>query len=282
MAGTDRKSKKISRGHIFIYLVLILGSVVMIFPFLWMILTSFKTVPETTLVPPTFFPESFQNTAAYIQVTNSLPFLKLYYNTLMMIFIRVICAVVFSSMAAYAFAKVYFPLKNLCFALVVSQLMFPAQVFILPQYEMISAIGKTDSIFALVFPGLVSAFGTFFLRQTYMGIPDDLIEAARIDGCGQFRTFASIAFPLTKTAIAALAVFTALFAYADLMWPLIVNTKLDMLTLSSGLSTLRGQFSVNYPNLMAGSVLAMVPMIVIYLIFQKQFIEGIALTGTKA
>lgn len=115
-----------------------------------------------------------------------------------------------------------------------------------------------------------------------MGIPDDLIEAARIDGCGQFRTFVSIAFPLTKTAIAALAVFTALFAYADLMWPLIVNTKLDMLTLSSGLSTLRGQFSVNYPNLMAGSVLAMVPMIVIYLIFQKQFIEGIALTGTKA
>ena len=247
-----------------------------------MILTSFKSVPETTLVPPTFFPESFQNTAAYIQVTNSLPFLKLYYNTLMMIFIRVVCAVVFSSMAAYAFAKVHFPMKNLCFALVVSQLMFPAQVFILPQYEMISAIGRTDSIFALVFPGLVSAFGTFFLRQTYMGIPDDLIEAARIDGCGQFRTFVSIAFPLTKTAIAALAVFTALFAYADLMWPLIVNTKLDMLTLSSGLSTLRGQFSVNYPNLMAGSVLAMVPMIVIYLIFQKQFIEGIALTGTKA
>ena len=248
MAETSRKGRKISKANIFIYLVLILGSVIMIFPFLWMILTSFKSVPETTLVPPTFFPASFENTAAYTQVTNSLPFLKLYYNTLMMIFIRVICAVVFSSMAAYAFAKVHFPLKNLCFALVVSQLMFPAQVFILPQYEMISAIGKTDSIFALVFPGLVSAFGTFFLRQTYMGIPDDLIEAARIDGCGQFRTFVSIAFPLTKTAIAALAVFTALFAYADLMWPLIVNTKLDMLTLSSGLSTLRGQFSVNYPN----------------------------------
>lgn len=271
-----------NKGHVLIYLVLLLGSVIMIFPFLWMILTSFKSVPETTMVPPTFLPASFKNTAAYTQVTNSLPFLKLYYNTLMMILVRVICAVVFSSMAAYAFAKVKFPLKNLFFALVVSQLMFPAQVFILPQYEMISAMGRTDSIFALVFPGLVSAFGTFFLRQTYMGIPDDLIEAARIDGCGQFRTFVSIAFPLTKTSIAALAVFTALFAYGDLMWPLIVNTKLDMLTLSSGLSTLRGQFSVNYPNLMAGSVLAMLPMIVIYLIFQKQFIEGIALTGTKA
>ena len=273
---------KIKKGNILVYLVLILGSVLMIFPFIWMISTSFKTVPETTLIPPTLLPASFSNTAAYEQVTKSLPFFNLYFNTIMMIVIRVICAVVFSSMAAYAFAKVNFPLKNLFFMIVLSQLMFPAQVFILPQYEMISALGKTDSLFALVFPALVSAFGTFFLRQTYMGIPDDLLEAARIDGCGHFRSFSSIAFPLTKTAMAALAVFTALFAYGDLMWPLIVNTKLDKLTLSSGLSTLRGQFSVNYPNLMAGSVLAMIPMIIIYIIFQRQFIEGIALTGTKA
>ena len=273
---------KIKKGNILVYLVLILGSVLMIFPFIWMISTSFKTVPETTLIPPTLLPASFSNTAAYEQVTKSLPFFNLYFNTIMMIVIRVICAVVFSSMAAYAFAKVNFPLKNLFFMIVLSQLMFPAQVFILPQYEMISALGKTDSLFALVFPALVSAFGTFFLRQTYMGIPDDLLEAARIDGCGHFRRFLSIAFPLTKTAMAALAVFTALFAYGDLMWPLIVNTKLDKLTLSSGLSTLRGQFSVNYPNLMAGSVLAMIPMIIIYIIFQRQFIEGIALTGTKA
>ena len=253
---------KIKKGNILVYLVLILGSVLMIFPFIWMISTSFKTVPETTLIPPTLLPASFSNTAAYEQVTKSLPFFNLYFNTIMMIVIRVICAVVFSSMAAYAFAKVNFPLKNLFFMIVLSQLMFPAQVFILPQYEMISALGKTDSLFALVFPALVSAFGTFFLRH--------------------FRSFISIAFPLTKTAMAALAVFTALFAYGDLMWPLIVNTKLDKLTLSSGLSTLRGQFSVNYPNLMAGSVLAMIPMIIIYIIFQRQFIEGIALTGTKA
>ena len=256
---------KIKKGNILVYLVLILGSVLMIFPFIWMISTSFKTVPETTLIPPTLLPASFSNTAAYEQVTKSLPFFNLYFNTIMMIVIQV-----------------NFPLKNLFFMIVLSQLMFPAQVFILPQYEMISALGKTDSLFALVFPALVSAFGTFFLRQTYMGIPDDLLEAARIDGCGHFRSFISIAFPLTKTAMAALAVFTALFAYGDLMWPLIVNTKLDKLTLSSGLSTLRGQFSVNYPNLMAGSVLAMIPMIIIYIIFQRQFIEGIALTGTKA
>lgn len=273
--------KKVARGKFIIHFILAFGSVIMIFPFIWMVMTSFKSVPETTLIPPSLFPESFKNTAAYVQVTSSLPFVKLYFNTLMMIFIRVICAVVFSSMAAYAFAKVNFPLKNLFFMLVLSQLMFPAQVFILPQYEMIAKLKMTDSIFALVFPGLVSAFGTFFLRQTYMGIPDSLLEAARIDGCGHFRSFLKIAFPLTKTSVAALAVFTALFAYGDLMWPLIVNTKLDKLTLSSGLSTLRGQYAVNYPNLMAGSVLAMIPMIIIYVIFQRQFIEGIALTGTK-
>lgn len=282
MAQNKAAGKRWGKGNIIIYLILALGSVIMIFPFIWMITTSFKTVPETTLIPPALFPKSFRNTAAYAQVTASLPFLKLYYNTLMMIVLRVICAVIFSSMAAYAFAKLKFPLKNIFFFVVLSQLMLPAQVFILPQYEIISALGKTDSIFALVFPALVSAFGTFFLRQTYMGIPDDLLEAARIDGCGHFKTFLRIAFPLTKTSVAALSVFTALFAYSDLMWPLIVNTKLDKLTLSSGLSTLRGQFAVNYPNLMAGSVLAMIPMIVIYIIFQKQFIEGIALTGTKA
>ena len=200
---------KIKKGNILVYLVLILGSVLMIFPFIWMISTSFKTVPETTLIPPTLLPASFSNTAAYEQVTKSLPFFNLYFNTIMMIVIRVICAVVFSSMAAYAFAKVNFPLKNLFFMIVLSQLMFPAQVFILPQYEMISALGKTDSLFALVFPALVSAFGTFFLRQTYMGIPDDLLEAARIDGCGHFRSCIRIAFALSKTAMEALAVFRA-------------------------------------------------------------------------
>lgn len=273
--------RKMNRGKLLVYLILALGSLMMIFPFVWMITTSFKTVPETTLIPPTLFPESFKNMASYIQVTSSLPFVKLYYNTIMMIFIRVVCAIVFSSMAAYGFAKTNFPFKNIFFMLVLSQLMFPAQVFILPQYEMVANMGMIDTVFALIFPAIVSAFGTFFLRQTYMGVPDALLEAARIDGCGHFRSFLEIAFPLTKSAVAALAVFTALFAYGDLMWPLIANTKLDKLTLSSGLSTLRGQYAVHYPNLMAGSVLAMIPMIIIYIIFQKQFIEGIALTGTK-
>ena len=146
---------------------------------------------------------------------------------------------------------------------------------------MLAKMGMLNTIFALVFPGIVSAFGTFFLRQAYMSIPNDIIEAAKLDGCNQGQIFIRIMAPLTKSALAALAVFTAVFAYSDLMWPLIANTDLNMMTLSSGLATLKGQFNTNFPVLMAGSFLAMLPMVILYVILQKQFIEGIALTGTK-
>ena len=146
---------------------------------------------------------------------------------------------------------------------------------------MLAKLGLTNTIFALVFPGLVSAFGTFFLRQAYLGIPNEIAEAAYLDGCTQWQTFTKVMVPLTTSSMAALAVFTAVFAYGDLMWPLIVNTDLNMMTLSSGLATLRGQFSTNFPVMMAGSLLAMVPMVVLYMIFQRQFIEGVAMTGGK-
>ncbi len=187
----------------------------------------------------------------------------------------------FSSAAGFAFAKLEFKGKNLLFSLVIMQMMLPSQIFIIPQYQMLAKVGLTNSMFALVFPGLVSAFGTFFLRQAYMGIPDELGEAAYLDGCTKWQTFTKVMMPLTKSSMAALTIFTAVFAYADLMWPLIANTDINMMTLSAGLSTLRGQFTTNYPVLMAGSMLAMIPMVILYLVFQKQFIEGIAMTGGK-
>ena len=207
--------------------------------------------------------------------------MKLYVNTALLILFRVLCAVAFSSAAGFAFAKLKFRGKNLLFSLVIVQMMLPSQIFIIPQDQMLARMGLTNSMFALVFPGLVSAFGTFFLRQAYMGIPDELGEAAYLDGCTKWQTFTKVMMPLTKASMAALTIFTAVFAYADLMWPLIANTDLNMMTLSAGLSTLRGQFTTNYPVLMAGSVLAMVPMVILYLVFQKQFIEGIAMTGGK-
>ena len=278
----DTKSLKRSYAisKFFTYFFLILGAVIMIFPFAWMILTSSKTVPESMQIPPTIFPnqimlDNFKDAIA------SLPFGNLYWNTILMVFFRVVCAVLFSSRAGYAFAKLKFRGKSLLFGIVLIQMSLPSQIFIIPQYQMVAKMGMANTIFALVFPGLVSAFGVFFLRQTYMSIPDEIGEAAYLDGCSQWQTFYKVMFPLTGTSVAALTIFTAVFAYGDLMWPLVVNSDLNMMTLSSGLSTLRGQFTTNFPVLMAGSLLAMLPMVVLYLIFQRQFVEGIAGTGGK-
>ncbi|MDO4549461.1 MAG: carbohydrate ABC transporter permease [Clostridia bacterium] len=273
------KSKR--RGKIIVHAILILGSFIMIFPFVWMILTSLKSLSETLLIPPTLFPSTVI-WDSYPEVLRTLPFDKLYINTLLLMFWRIVCATIFSSMAGFAFAKLEFPGKKFFFFIVLTQLMLPSQIFILPQYLMLSSMNQLNSIFALVFPGLVSAFGTFFLRQFYMSLPNDLSEAALLDGCNTGQTFLRILMPLTKTAMMALAVFTALFAYSDMMWPLIVNMQVDKMTLSAGISNLQGQHSTKYPIMMAGSTLAMLPMLGLYLVFQRQFIEGIALTGTKA
>ncbi|EOS39023.1 hypothetical protein C808_02340 [Lachnospiraceae bacterium M18-1] len=262
------------------YFFLILGAVIMIFPFVWMILTSFKTVPESMQIPPDILPKQV-NLDNFKEAIASLPFGNLYLNTILMVFFRVVCAVVFSSMAGYAFAKLKFRGKKILFGIVLIQMSLPSQIFIIPQYQMVAKMGMANTIFALVFPGLVSAFGVFFLRQAYMSIPDEVGEAAYLDGCNQWQTFYKIMFPLTGTSVAALTIFTAVFAYGDLMWPLVVNSDLKMMTLSSGLSTLRGQFTTNFPVLMACSLLAMLPMVVLYLIFQRQFVEGIAGTGGK-
>ena len=273
-----RKKKNLSMA--LAYIALILGSIIMIFPFLWMLLTSFKTNAEVLQIPPTFLP-SVWNFDSFAKVMDLLPFGNLYLNTALMILLRVVCAVVTCSMAGYAFAKLNFKFKNFWFTLVIVQQMIPGQIFIIPQYQMIAKMGMTDTIFSLVFPGLVSAFGTFFLRQAYMGIPDEVAEAAYLDGCNRWQTFTKVLFPLTKPSVAALSVFTAVFAYTDLMWPLVANTNINSTTLSAGLSSLNGQFSTNYPVLMAGSLLAMLPMVALYLVFQKQFIEGVAMTGGK-
>lgn len=272
-------SKK--RATILVYAVLIISALIMVFPFIWMILTSFKTVAESNAVPPVILPQNGLQWKNFSDATASLPFLKLYLNTGLMILFRVLCAVAFSSMAGYAFAKLNFRGKGLLFGIVLVQMSLPSQIFIIPQYQMVAKMGMANTIFALVFPGIVSAFGVFFLRQTYMGIPKEVGEAAYLDGCNQWQTFYKVMFPLTGTSVAALTIFTAVFAYSDLMWPLVVNSDLNMMTLSSGLATLRGQFSTNFPVLMAGSLLAMLPMVILYLIFQRQFIEGIASTGGK-
>ena len=247
-----------------IHIILILISITMLVPFLWMILTAFKTLSESTSVNPFVIFPSEWITENFTKVINNMDFPMLYSNTILLIVGRVVAAVLTATLAGYA---------------VLFQMMVPGQIFIIPQYLMVSAMGALNTIFALVFPGLVTAFGTFLLRQAYMGLPKDLEEAARLDGCNIPQTFLYIMAPLTRSSMVALGIFTAVFAYKDLMWPLICNK--DVMPLSAALAKMQGQYASNYPQLMAASLLACIPMIILYLIFQKQFIEGIATSGGK-
>lgn len=273
------RNRKIS--SFIIHLSLVLISITMLIPFLWMVLTAFKSITEATSVDPfIIFPQVWRKDA-FKAVFANMDFLLLYRNTLLLIFFRVLCAVVTATMAGYAFARLRFPGRDLAFSLVLFQMMVPNQVFLIPQYLMVSKMGMLNTIFALVFPGLVTAFGTFLLRQGFMGLPKDLEEAARLDGCNIGQTFLFVMMPLMRSSMVALGILTALFAYKDLMWPMIVNTDKDMLVLSSALAKMQGQYVVKFPELMAASLIACVPMIVLYILFQKQFIEGIATSGGK-
>lgn len=277
----DSLERKRKLKILLIHLILILVSLTMLVPFFWMILTSFKSITEATSVNPfVIFPKKWR-TDAFRTVFQNMNFLLLYRNTLLLIFFRVLCAVVTATLAGYAFARLHFPGRDFTFSLVLFQMMVPNQVFLIPQYLMVSKIGMLNSIFALVFPGMVTAFGTFLLRQGFMSLPNDLEEAARLDGCNIGQCFLFVMMPLMRSSMVALGIFTALFAYKDLMWPLIVNTDKDMLVLSSALAKMQGQYVVKFPELMAASLIACLPMIILYIFFQRQFIEGIATSGGK-
>ena len=278
--GQEMNGKKKNVGKGVIYILLLIGTVVMIFPFIWSVFTSFKTLPESLQVPPEILPQNW-DFINYADVWDALPFVDFFINTAVMIVARIIIAVLLSAMAAYAFARIDFPLKNLLFIIVLLPMMVPTQIFILPQYLIISNLGWANTIKALVIPGMASTFGIFLLRQFFMGIPNELEEAAVLDGCNTGQIFFRIMLPLSKSGLVSVAIFTALFAYKDLLWPLIVNTSVEKMPLSAGLAMLQGQYTTNYPQLMAGAVIAIIPMAILFLIFQKQFVEGIATTGSK-
>ena len=274
------KSKNIVSNTI-IYIVLILVSITMLVPFLWMFLTAFKTVSETTQVDPFVIVPKVWQTQNFGNVIKAMDFVRLYANTLLMVALRIVCAVLTSTLSGYAFARLNFKGKNIMFALVLLQMMIPVQIFIIPQYIMVSNLHMTNTVAGLVFPGIVSAFGTFLMRQAYMQLPRDLEEAARLDGCNIPQTCMFIMTPLVKSSMVALGIFTAVFAYKDLMWPMIVCPDNRATTLASALAKMNGQYSQKYPELMMAALISCVPMIIIYIFFQKQFIEGIATSGGK-
>ncbi len=278
----DSYEAKQRMTSVLIHAILIIFSIIMIVPFAWMILTALKTNQEAISVNPFYiFPQNGWHWENFGTVWNSYNFIILYKNTLLMIFFRVVCACLTATMAGYAFGRLNFPGKKIMFSLVLIQMMVPGQIFIIPQYLMISKMGMMNTTFGLVFPGLVTAFGTYLLKTGYEGLPKDLEEAAGLDGCNVGQRFLMIMMPLTRSSMVSLGIFTAVFAFKDLMWPMIVCTKAETTTLSAALAKMQGQFTSDYPSMMAAAVLAVVPMIIIYIIFQKQFVEGIATSGGK-
>jgi multiple sugar transport system permease protein len=251
----------------------------MVVPFAWQFLTSLKTLSSATRVPPTMGPD--WHWSNYGRVFELLPFGEQFLNTLLMAAGRTAGQLLFCSMAAYAFARLQFPGRNVLFGVFLSVLMVPPPLFVIPQYEIMANLGWLNSLQALIVPGLFSAFGVFLLRQFFLGLPKELDEAARLDGASPLRIYWSVMLPLAKPGLLALAILAMLWSWNDLFWPLVVNTDPDRMSLSAGLASLQGQFQTDYPVLMAGSLLAALPVIAVFVVMQRHFIEGIALSGNK-
>ena len=271
---------KAKLNHLIVHLILLAGTIIVVFPFLWMILTSFKTNGEAMQIPPTIIPTAWV-TDAYSEIVTAIPFATVYMNTIISAVVTTAVQVAFCAMAAYGFARIEFPFKNAIFIVLLAILMVPGQIFLIPQYLIIQNLGLVNTLPGLFLPNLFSAFGTFLLRQFFMSLPKELEEAALLDGCNRFQIFGKIMLPLVKPGIVALVIFTARFAWNDFMWPLIVNTDSQKMTLAPALSLLKGQYLTNYPVQMAGAVMAVLPLVIVFIIFQRQFIEGVAQSGIK-
>ena len=277
---TSRVQRKFSGGRLLVYLVLLLGCCITLAPFLWMILTAFKTQVEAVSIPPSILPRHW-DISSFRDLPSKLPFYRMYGNTILTAIIIVVGQLSLCSLAGYSFARIHYPGRDALFVLCLAVLMIPSSFLILPQYLTIQKMGLLNTLQAIFLPNLFSAFGTFLMRQFFMAIPQELEDAARIDGCSHGRIFLQIMLPLVKPGLVSLGVLTLRFAWNNLMWPMIVNTSPEKMTLAAGLSYLQGQYLTDYPGIMAGALLSIIPLIIIYAIFQKQFIEGIALTGIK-
>jgi len=262
------------------YTVLTSGAVVMLAPLIWMVFAGFKTLPEILTVPPTILPNgwAFDN---FISVLRDTPFVRYFFNSVLVAAITVGSVLITSSMAGYAFAKFDFPGKNILFVLVLATLMIPFQVRVIPLYVLASDLDLLDSYVGLVLPGLVDAFGIFLMRQFMQSIPSDLIDAARVDGASEPRIFLKIVLPLAKPALSALAIFTLVASWESFLWPLLVVSSPDKFTLPLGLAQFSGRFITRVDLQMAASTLTVLPLLIVFLFMQRRFIEGMATSGMK-
>ncbi|MCL2464041.1 MAG: carbohydrate ABC transporter permease [Micrococcales bacterium] len=252
----------------------------MVAPFIWQFLTSVKTLRESAVAPPVVWPSQWQwsNFRRFLEV---LPVPTLFANSLGALVLRVLGQMIIASLAAYCLARLKFRGQRALLAVFLVVLMVPPQMFIIPQYEIVRDMGWLNTVQALALPGMFSSFGMFILYQFMRSLPRELDEAARIDGANPWQIYRRVIVPLCVPALAAVAIMTSLFSWNDLLWPLVTNTAPQRMTVPVGLATLQGVQGTDYPVLMAGSLLAIVPMVLIFVFLQKQFIQGIAMSGSK-
>jgi multiple sugar transport system permease protein len=278
---TAGRGPRAGGGAWWIYLLLILGIVLLVGPFVWMVLGSIKTTGELRQVPPTWFPEN-PTLANYEDLFSRLNFLGYFFNSTVVAVAVTLGNIVFCSMLGYALAKLSFPGKRLLFVVVLGTLMVPSVVTFMPLFVLTANLGLVNTHAGLILPFLVGAFGVFLMRQFIAGLPDELLDAARVDGAGEHYIFWRIILPLCGPALATLGILTFLGSWNSFLWPLVVATSDTMYTLPVAIALFAtGQQETNIALLMAGSVVVIVPVLLVFIALQRYFTQGIAMTGIK-
>lgn len=275
--------ERLLRQHTYkvtLYLLLFTGCAIMLLPFFWMVMTSLKEESEVLRMPPQWIPKDWQ-WINYVKAWNVAPFGRYFFNSFVIAIITTIGEVTTAILAAYAFAKMRFFGKNVIFAVLLGTLMIPGEMLLIPNYVTITRLGWYNRYEALIIPWLASVFGIFLLRQFFRSIPDELQDAARIDGCSRIRFLWQIVVPLSKPAIMTVALLKFLGSWNAFLWVLIMTSSESMRTVPVGLSLFSSEVGTAYEQLMAASVLAIIPVLILFLFTQKQFIQGVARTGIK-
>ncbi len=270
-----------SRGiPLFTFTGLLLFSTVLAFPFLWMILTSFK--PEATIAqfPPRLWPTAL-TLENYANVWQRLPFARMLLNSVVMAGGVTAVSLLFDSMTAFALARLKFPGRDAIFLVILVALMLPFQVMIIPLYVVVHDLGMLDTYQGLIVPRATNAFGIFLLRQFFVTLPREIDEAARVDGASEFGIYWKIILPNAKPALATLAIFHFMYNWNDFLWPLLMTSANEMRTLPAGLALFVGQHVVEYGVVMAGAVITLLPLLILYIFAQRYFVQGIAMSGLK-
>lgn len=274
------KRKGISAGRVAVYAVLILLTAITVIPFAWMLSASVKLNKDVFAWPMEWIPSNPQ-WANYVNIWTKIPLLKFISNTAILTVIVTVLQLLTSSFAAYAFAKLRFKGKNLLFLGYIATIAMPWQVYMVPQFIMMSGMGLNDKLVAMICLQAFSAFGVFMMKQFYDGIPDELCESARIDGLSEYGIWWRIMLPLSKPSLATLTIFTFVNTWNDFLGPQLYLHSEEKKTLQLGLRMFIGQYSAEYGLIMAASVIALIPVLVVFLALQKYFVQGIASSGLK-